>query len=364
MPKKPAKVPPMPVVRVLDRLRAALQHVHRSTVPPSVAILEMATGAWTTQTMYVAAKLGVADELAKGRARAADIAERVGADTDALYRLMRALTSKGLLEHHRDDTFSLTKVGQTLRADHPESMRDMVLFIGHPARWEDWGSLLHSVQTGEPSVIKLRGMPYFDYLETDPELAQVFNKAMTATSGITNEIALSQYDFSTFKLIVDVGGGHGVLLSTIANRAPGARGIVYDLPSVVTGAAATFTAAGVADRCTAEGGSFLDRVPEGGDAYVMKNIIHDWDDATSLTILRNIRTAIAPHGKLLLLEMVLPQRATPFIGFQLDLEMLVTVGGRERTRADYAELLRNAGFRLDRVIDTVTPISIVEASPI
>ncbi|MGE2718555.1 methyltransferase [Mycolicibacterium celeriflavum] len=354
----------MPVVRVVNRVRAALQQVHRSTVPASVAILEMATGAWTTQTMYVAAKLGVADELAKGPARAADIAGRVGADPDALYRLMRALSSKGLLDHRRDGTFGLTKVGEALRADHPESMRDMVLFIGHRARWEDWGSLMHSVQTGEPSVIKLRGMPYFDYLETDPDLAQVFNKAMTATSGITNEIALSQYDFSDFRLIVDVGGGHGLLLSTILNKAPNAQGIVYDLPSVVTDAPITFKAAGVADRSTAEGGSFLERVPEGGDAYVMKNIIHDWDDANSLTILRNIRTAIAPHGKLLLLEMVLPERATPFIGFQLDLEMLVTVGGKERTRGDYAELLRRAGFRLDRVVDTVTPISIVEASPI
>ncbi|OBK72716.1 hydroxyneurosporene methyltransferase [Mycobacterium sp. 1164985.4] len=357
-------VPPMPVVRVVNRVRATLQHLHRSTVPASVAILEMATGAWQTQTMYVAAKLGVADELASGPARAADIAERVGADPDALYRLMRALSSKGLLDHHRDDTFSLTKVGDALRTDHPESMRDMVLFIGHRARWEDWGSLLHSVQTGEPSVIKLRGMPYFDYLDTDPDLAQVFNKAMTATSGITNEIALGQYDFKDFKLIVDVGGGHGLLLSTILNGAPDARGIVYDLPSVVTDAPTTFKAAGVADRCIAEGGSFLERVPEGGDAYVMKNIIHDWDDANSLTILRNVRTAIAPHGKLLLLEMVLPERATPFIGFQLDLEMLVTVGGKERTRADYSDLLRRAGFRLDRIIDTVTPISIVEASPI
>lgn len=354
----------MPLVRAVDRVRAALQRIHRSTVPGNVAILEMATGAWTTQTMYVAARLGLADHLATGPARAGVVAERVGADPDALYRLMRALAAKGLLRHHRNDTFSLTKVGEALRTDTPGSMRDMVLFIGHQARWEDWGNLLHSVQTGEPAVIALRGMPYWDYLETNSELAQVFNDAMTATSGMTNEIALSAYDFSAFSLIVDVGGGHGQLLSTILGRAPRARGVVYDLPSVVSGADATFAAAGVADRCTAEGGSFLERVPDGGDAYVMKSIIHDWDDESSLTILRNIRTAIASHGKLLLLEMVLPERATEFIGFQLDLEMLVTVGGRERTRADYAALLSRAGFRLHRIVDTVTPVSIVEAVPV
>jgi SAM-dependent methyltransferase len=353
----------MPVVRAINRLRAGLQRLHRSTVPPSVAILEVATGAWTTQIIYVAARLGIADELADGPAHAADLATRVGADPDALYRLMRALASKGLLQHRRDDSFALTKMGHALRADAPESMRGMVLFIGHQARWEDWGNLLHSVQTGEPSVIKLRGMPYFDYLETDHELAQVFNDAMTATSGITNEIALSRYDFTKFRLIVDVGGGHGLLLSTILRRAPEARGVVFDLPSVVTDAETTFKAAGVADRCSAEGGSFLEHVPGGGDAYVLKNIIHDWDDASAVTILRNIRTAIAPGGKLLLLEMVLPERASSFLGFQVDLEMLVTVGGKERTRAEYANLLARAGFRLTDVVGTVTPISIVEAIP-
>jgi SAM-dependent methyltransferase len=164
-------------------------------------------------------------------------------------------------------------------------------------------------------------------------------------------------------LIVDVGGGHGLLLSTILRRAPEARGVVFDLPSVVTDAETTFKAAGVADRCSAEGGSFLEHVPGGGDAYVLKNIIHDWDDASAVTILRNIRTAIAPGGKLLLLEMVLPERASSFLGFQLDLEMLVTVGGKERTRAEYANLLARAGFRLTDVVGTVTPISIVEAIP-
>ncbi len=364
VPEKPPKVPPLPVVRVIDRLRSGLQRLHRSMVPGNIGVLELATGAWTTQTLYVAAKLGVADQLSRGPGRARDVAKATNADPDAVYRLMRALASKGVLKHHRDDRFSLTGVGKALRSDDPQSMRDMVLFIGHQARWNDWGHLLHSVQTGQPASEALRGMPYFDYLETDPELATVFNDAMTATSRITNEIALGAYDFTGSKVIVDVGGGHGGLLSSILHRAPEARGVVYDLPSVVAGAHATFETAGVTNRATSEGGSFLDRVPDGADTYVMKNIIHDWDDDSSAKILQNIRTAIAPNGKLLLLEMVLPERATSFLGFQLDLEMLVTVGGKERTRAEYANLFARTGFRLERVIDTVTPLSIIEARPV
>jgi len=363
MPEKQKKDPPVRLVRAIDRVRAVLQQIHRSTVPPGLAVLELATGAWTTQIIWVAAKLGVADQLSSGPRRPADIAERVGAHPDALYRLMRALASKGLLKERRDGKFALTKIGEALRSDAVGSMRDMVLFIGHRTRWEDWGNLIHSVQTGEPSVDKLRGMPFFAYLDTNPELAEVFNNAMTATSGITNEIALGHYDFTGFTLIADVGGGHGALLSTILRRAPQARGLLYDLPSVVEGADATLKAAGVADRCAREGGSFLERVPDGADAYVMKNIIHDWDDDSALAILRNIRDAIAPHGKLLLLEMVLPEEANSSLGFQLDIEMLITVGGRERTRAEYANLFARAGFRLTRVVDTVTPVSIIEAVP-
>jgi hypothetical protein len=314
--------------------------------------------------LYVGAKLGIPDQLAAGPAHAKDVAGRIGADGDAVFRLMRGMAGKGVLQHRHDGKFALTKVGDALRSDTEGSLRDMVLFFGHPARWDDWGNLLHSVQTGEPAAVKLRGMPYFEYLQTDPELARVFNNAMTAGSGLTNEVALRHYDFTGFRLVVDVGGGHGAVLATILRSAPGARGVLFDLPSVIEGAAPTLQTGGVAERCTTAGGSFLESVPEGGDAYVMKNIIHDWNDDDALQILRNIRTVIASDGKLLLLEMVLPERASSFIGLLLDLEMLVTVGGRERIRSEFANLLRRAGFRLTQVVPTVTPISIVEAVPV
>jgi hypothetical protein len=217
------------------------------------------------------------------------------------------------------------------------------------------------VQTGRPAAEKLRGMPFFEYLATDPEFAAVFNNAMTAASGLSNDVALQACDFTGTRLVVDVGGGHGAVLASILRSTPGAKGILYDLPDVVEGAGPLLAEADVAHRCTVAGGSFMESVPAGGDVYVMKNIIHDWSDAESLTILRNIRAAIADGGRLFLLEMVLPERASSFIGHMLDLEMLLMVSGRERTRTEYDRLLRQADFRLTRVIPTVSPISVVEA---
>lgn len=361
---KPPKVPPQRVVRAIDRVRAGLQRLYRSTAPGNIALLELATGAWTSAALYTAARLGIADQLAAGPKHSSDVAARVGASADGVHRLMRALVSRGVLTQRADGSFALTRVGEALRSDVDGSLRDMVLFIGHPIRWADWGNLEHSVRTGETAFSELHGSPFFEYLGKDPEFAAVFNKAMTATSGMADEIALGAYDFSGFKLVVDVGGGHGSVLTTILRSAPDARGVLYDLPAVVAGAGPTFEAGGVADRASATGGSFMDSVPEGGDAYVMKNIIHDWSDDDAVTILRNIRTVMAPGGKLLLLEMVLPERANSFIALILDLEMLVTAGGRERTRGEYANLLSRTGFRLTHVTDTVTPLSIIEAEPV
>jgi hypothetical protein len=358
------KVLPQRLVRAVDRVRAGLARLHRSSAPGNIALLEMATGAWTTAALYTAAKLGIADQLAAGPKHSHDVAARIGVSADGVHRLMRALVSRGVLTQRADGAFALTRVGDALRSDTEGSLRDMVLFIGHPIRWADWGNLEHSVRTGHTAFAELHGSPFFDYLATDPEFAAVFNKAMTATSGLADEVVLGSCDFSEFSLVVDVGGGHGSVLSTVLRSAPRARGILYDLPDVVADAGPTFDAAGVADRVSVTGGSFMDSVPAGGDAYVMKNIIHDWSDDDAVTILRNIRTAMAPNGKLLLLEMVLPERANSSIGLLLDLEMLVTAGGRERTRGEYANLLSRTGFRLTRVTATVTPLSIIEAEPV
>ena len=364
MPDKPAKVPPARVVRLVEAARTALQRVNRAMVPGNVALLETVQGAWVSQALYVAAKLGIADELAQGPKTAEDVAAKVGAHPDSVFRLMRMLAGRDVFRQLRDGRFELAPMGEALRADAPGSLRSMVLFIGSPEHWAEWGELLYSVQTGRPSPEKLYGKSYFEHLDEAPDQAAIFNDAMSTMAAMANELVIPAYDFSGFKLIADVGGGHGRLISAILRSAPTARGVLFDLPSVVAGAGPVLEAAGVANRCAVEGGSFMDSVPDGADAYVMKSIIHDWDDEISEKILRNVRTAIAPNGRLLLVELVLPERATANWGAVLDMEMLVSPGGRERTRAEFANLLARCGFRLTRVVDTATPMSsIIEAAP-
>jgi SAM-dependent methyltransferase len=364
MPDKPPRIPPVALVRALDTIRTGLQRLHRSLAPGGINVMELITGGWVAQTIYVAAKLGIPDGLAGGPLHATEVARRVDANPDATFRIMRALASKGVLRRRRDGRFALTSVGKTLCTGTPGTMRDFVLWIGHPKRWEDWGHLLHTVKTGEPATEMLRGMPAFEYLETDPELAEVFNNAMTSGSEFAIYSTLAAYDFGGYRTIIDVGGGHGRLLSMILAKVPEARGVVFDLPSVIAGAGQEMKTAGVADRCEVVGGSFFESVPEGGDAYVLKSILHDWSDDDAERILCNVRAAVAPGGKLLLLEAVLPERTPSHIAAVFDLEMMVVLHGKERTHAEWTALLRRAGFRLDRVVDTAGPVAVIEATPV
>lgn len=358
-----AKVPLALVLTAVTRLRGALDRLHKAMVPPHVALLELGLGSWFTAALYAAVRLGIADQLADGPARADAVAAKAGTDPQATYRLMRALASRGVLAARRDGTFALTRMGRALSSEHPESVAPMVAFVGSRQHWQHWGELSHSVQTGRTAVEKLRGSKIFDFLDTDPEFARLFNEAMTGGSRAVIDNAVPAYDFRHRRLIVDVGGGEGSFLAAILRQAPQARGIVFDRPSVVAGAGAVLSAADVQDRCPAQGGSFFEAVPAGGDTYVLKAIIHDWDDRESLSILRNVRSAITDDGRLLLFEMVLPERADAHLGFLIDLEMLVSAGGRERTASEYSKLLADAGFRMTRVIPTASPLSIVEAVP-
>ncbi|MGB3477439.1 MAG: methyltransferase [Mycobacterium sp.] len=354
-----AKTPPSAVLSAVNAFRGGLQRLRQATVPAPVAIMELGFAGWLTQALSAAVRLGIADVLADGPLTADEVAQRVGTNPGATYRLMRALASNSVLKLRRDGRFALTRTGRALVSDNPASVAPMVTFIGHPAHREHWSNLEHSVRTGETAVSKVRGMSFFEYTDTNPELAHVFNDAMTGASSVAIESAVPAYDFSNSKLIVDVGGGHGSLLAAVLRQAPDARGVLFDLPQVVAGAGATV--ADVASRCDIQGGSFFSSVPAGGDIYLLKTVIHDWDDEQSLAILRNVRAAIAPGGKVLLFEMVLPEGAPAHLGLLLDLEMLVAAGGQERTRREYAELLSQAGFELQRVVPTTSPLAIVEA---
>jgi hypothetical protein len=281
-----------------------------------------------------------------------------------VFRLLRTLASRGLFAQQADGRFVLTPMADALRADAPTSVRGFVLFWGDQRHWEHWSELPYAVQTGQPVVDKLRGKPFFEFLNHDPEFAAVFNDGMTSVSDMEIDAVLAAYDFTGAGTIADIGGGHGRLLAKILRKSPQSRGLLFDIDAVVEGAPAVLDDAGVASRCSVVGGSFFESVPSGGDIYVLKHIVHDWDDANALAILRKVRAAVSSSAKLLIIESVVPDDNREHLSKLLDLEMLVVATGRERTAAEYAELLRTAGFRVTRVIPTAGPSSIVEAEAV
>ncbi len=357
-------MPPAKLVRVVERARHIVGRVHQRTAPPAAAMMDMILWAWRVQGISVAAELKVADALGDGPLTADELARRVGADPDALARLMRALVSEGIFTRRADGRFALNALGETLRSDAPTSMTGMARMVGHPLYREHWSGLVDAVRTGEAYPPKLRGMSSWEWLDQQPEFAAIFNDAMTSVSEFAVAPVVAAYDFSPFSTVVDVGGGHGRLLSAIVAATPGTRGVLYDLPQVVEGAPELLRKHGVADRVQIEGGSFFDAVPEGGDAYVMKNVIHDWPDAESVTILKNVRKAARTGAMLLLIEFVIPEHDREFIGKWADMEMLVQVAARERTAEEYRKLYEQAGFQLTRVVPTAGPISLVEGKAV
>jgi hypothetical protein len=327
-------------------------------------MLEMITNTWATQAITAAADLGIADALAKGPLSADELARAVNADANALRRLLRALITRGIFRQRRDGRYELTPLADTLRSDADVSMAAFARFLGSPQHREHWSHLTDAVRTGRAVVPALRGKPFFEFLADDPEFAEIFNGAMTSISELAIAPLIAAYDFGAYETIVDVGGGHGRLLAAILGATPNSRGILFDLPQVVAGAPAVLAEQRVADRIRIAEGSFFDTVPEGGDAYVLKNVIHDWPDDDAVRILGNVRKAAAAGKNVLLVEGVLPGHDREFPGNWIDLEMLVTADARERTAAEYGELLRRAGFDLTRVVETVSQLSVVEATAI
>jgi hypothetical protein len=331
--------------------------------PPNAVLHHLGVGHWISQALYVVAKLGIADVLAGGPKGIEPLASEVGANASALYRVMRALASVGVFSEIASRQFALNPISNLLRSDVPGSMRALAMLT--ELEWKPWEHMLHSVRTGETAAEHLYGMNFFVHLQRHPEKLAIFNSAMTSFVA-QNAIAVCEaYDFAKFGYgtVVDVGGGHGLLMASILERSPSTKGIVFDLPSVVERAPQTLKERGVIDRAQCVGGSFFDGVPKGGDAYVLSSILHDWDDERATSILRQCRRVIPPAGVLLLVEMVIPQGDAPFVGKLLDLEMLVMFGGRERTEEEYATLLRGADFELARIIPTAGPASVIEAHP-
>ncbi|MFE3190469.1 methyltransferase [Nocardia sp. NPDC059240] len=358
------KAPPLPLLRALAWFRDGLAALHRRMVPGHIALLELSTIGYLTQATCAAAELGIADALADGPRQPADLARAVGADADALRRLMRLLVSGGVFAQRRDGSYQLTAISQSLRGDAAVSLRDLFLLLGNDLHRRTWTHLTDSVRHGRSQWPELAGMGFFEYAEQHPEVGEVFDRAMTSVSSLASEPLQAAYDFGHFASIVDIGGGRGSLLVDILERHPSLRGTVFDLPRVVESLPEQLLGPGLTGRLTFESGSFFDSVPKGSDAYLLKHIVHDWGDEDAERILRTVRTAMEAEARLLIIEIVMPEHHRPHPGKVIDLEMLVnTQGGRERTQTEFGNLLSRSGFVLTRVVHTAAPDCVIEAHP-
>jgi O-methyltransferase domain len=330
--------------------------------PPAAAMRQLILGARVSQAISVIARLGVADVLAEGPRPIAEIAQRVGAHGSTLYRVLRALGDVGVVAELENRRFALTPLGEVLRSDVPGSLRGWATMVGMPFHRYPWTDLYETVRTGESAFDRVYGTQLFDYLAEHPEDAAVFDAAMASISTILVVSTIEAYDFSRFRTVVDVGGGRGGLLAAILSANPHLQGVLFDVPTVMAGADERLSGTEIIERCKVVGGDFFDSVPEGGDAYLLSGIIHDWDDDHAVKILSTCRAAMADTACLLLAESVLPEGAAPSMGKLSDLEMLVmTTGGRQRTEAEFRALLDRAGLRLARIVSSSGMVSIVEA---
>jgi predicted O-methyltransferase YrrM len=351
------------VIRPLLATRNGVAKLHRAMVPPEVPLLERSLGIIDTKALTVVAELGIADVLADGPRTADDLASATSSDADALGRLLRYLVGRGVFRTTRDGRFRNNKTSQLLREQHPGSLRSWVRFYGADWHVASWNRLDHSVRTGDAAATAALGHPFWEHLtEVDPEAGALFDAAMASTSTLQMEVVAQKYAF--VGRVCDLGGGTGTLLASILRANPSLTGVLFDLPAVVAKAPAVLEAAGVADRVEILGGSFFDAVPEGCDRFLLQAIVHDWDDDSCVHFLTKCREALAPGGRIVVLEAIVPEHDGDHFAKAVDLEMLVDTGaGRERTRPEFDALFARAGLR----VRTVMPIalsSLFELEPV
>jgi hypothetical protein len=321
----------------------------------------MVNGYQVSQALHVAATLGISDLLADRRRTVADLAAATGSDADALGRLLHALTTVGVYARDDDSRYRNTELSAAFRSDAPGAVAGWARHIGRPYYWQAWSGLLHSVRTGQNAFAAQHGTSIWQYRAQHPDEQEIFDQAMTALSTAVARAVVEAYDFSRFTTVVDVGGGRGALLAAILARHPHLHGVLFDQPDVVDAPDDLLLRSGVEQRCTRLGGDFFTAVPDSGEAYLLKAVIHDWPDAESVTILRTVRCALPDHGVVLLVEQLLDDGPDPARVAFSDLNMLVAPGGRERTLEQYRVLLSAADLTLTAAIPTGTPTFVLEA---
>lgn len=331
------------------------------SLPPEAIMFQLLFGTVVQKGIYVIAELGIADLVNEKPMSAEELAEKTSTDSASLYRVLRMLAGVGCFSENSEGKFELTPLAALLLKDNLNSMRDFALMMGNDWSWQTVKNLKYSVETGKMAHEKSFGKTSWEYFEEDTEVGEIFNRAMTSNSLAAVSPIVEGYDFSSFGKIADIAGGHGILLSGILKANPNTRGILLDIPSVIAGSGKFFETAGVENRVEKVSGDFFESVPAGADTYIMKHIIHDWDDEESIKILKNIHSAMNPDGKVLIIEMVVPEGNEPSPAKILDIQMLMFTGGKERTAKEYAELLGKSGFTMTQVIPTHSPMQIVEA---
>jgi hypothetical protein len=341
----------------------------KNVEPPGMALYRIGIGHYFSRALCVAAKLKVADLLGDGPRDAADLARTTETHAPSLRRVLRLLASVGVFEELDDGKFQLTGVGQMLRSDVPGSMRAMVLLFGGIGVQDSWKELEYCVRTGEPAFRRTaKHADAFEMIASDPEMLAIFDEAMATFAPHTSAAVASAYDFSAFGTVADVGGGNGAILVGILKAYPKLRGIVFDQPHVADRAREHIKAAGMADRMQVVAGSFFETIVPGADAYLLKHVIHDWNDERAAAILKNCRAAMPSHGKLLIIEGVYPPRIDTSPESRgaaaNDVNMLVATGGRQRSEAEFRDLLAATGFRLTRIVPTAARVCIIEGEPV
>ena len=332
-------------------------------VSPRLALLQMITGFWISQAIYVAAKLGIADLLKDGPKSCDALAEAVDVSSRQLFRLLRFLASLDIFAEGEDGRFELTPLATGLQSEISGSLRAMAVMYGEEI-YQAWGSVLHSIKTAQTAFEHIYGSGHFQYLAQHPEAASIFDQAMTEFSHQEAAAVITAYDFTPFEKVVDVGGGQGSFLTAILEANPKLKGVLFDLPQVLEGANRHFETTGFSGRYDLVGGDFFASIPGEGDVYILKNIILNWDDERCVHILRNCRQAMTERSKLLVIEAVIPIGNAPSFSKRLDLHMLVVTGGRGRTEAEFKVLFEAAGFKLATIIPTQSPTSVIEGIPV
>lgn len=342
------------------------QNLHNSQSSPMMDLVEMIFGTWISQSIYVAASLGIADLLKDDAKNIDELAQLTDAKESNLYRVLRTLASVGIFTETAPRTFALTKMGKYLRSDVPGSLRSVSMMLSDDWHWRSWGEILHVVKTGQPALEHIYQVKNtFEYLKENPQSEKIYNDAMTGWSKNIHTAVVEAYDFSSITNIVDIAGGQGMLISSILKVNPQMRGILFDRENVVSGAKNLLQEAKVNDRCEVIGGDFFVSVPSGGDAYIMSHIIHDWGDEDCIKMLKKIRQVILDNGKLLVVDMVVPANDTPHLSKWMDIDVMIMYHqGRERTEAEFRDLFQASGFQLTRIIPTNTAVSVIEGIPV